>query len=416
VNSIIEIKIKQGILHGKLNDNLNIFHSIPYAKAKRFQKPEPADSWEGVKLATEPGSICPQLPSRLEMVMGSPGERMMSENCHNISIYTPDLNGKKSVMVWIHGGAYVSGGGEESWYDASILAKEGDIVVVTITYRLGVFGYLWLPENGIFNLGLEDQIIALQWIKDNIDQFGGNPDDITIFGQSAGGHSIASILCVQKQQLFHRAIIQSAPLGLVLKPNEANNITNEFLKVLGKYPHSASTSELLDAQRIILSKSKRGMTFGPVRIDIYKSSITSLDSIDVLIGWTKDDGSPFVAMRKSKSGPEFGNFFDKLLTAIVTKYVFSKSARKYAKYLKKQGANVSFYEIGWRPEGSNFGATHCLELSLLFGFNETWINSPMIGDTSKKEFEKLGIEMRKTWIEFAKKGKLIDVPNWLYHF
>ena len=414
--SYIEIKTKQGILRGKHDENLSKFHGIPYAKAKRFQYPEPADSWDGIRIATEPGAICPQLPSRLEMVMGSPGERIMSEDCHNLSIYTPNINGRKPVMVWIHGGAYVSGGGEEPWYDASRLANEGNIVTVTITYRLGIFGYLTLPEKGVINLGLEDQIAALHWIKNNIEQFGGNSDDITVFGQSAGGQSIVSILSVLKQPLFRRAIIQSAPLGLVLNPNEANNITNEFLKVLDKDPLSASTSELLNAQRIILKNSKRGITFGPVGIDIYKSSITSLNSIDILIGWTKDDGSPFVAMRKNKSGPDFGTYFDKLLTAIVTKYVFVKPSSKYAKYLKKQGANVLFYEIGWRPEGSIFRATHCLELSLLFGFNETWINSPMIGNTSNQELEKRGFEIRKVWIEFAKKGKLLDVPNWLYHF
>ena len=155
---------------------------------------------------------CPQNKFRLDFIMGE-GERIIqNEDCHFLSICTPSREGNRPVLVWIHGGAYIAGCGEESAYDGTALAEEGDIVVVSITYRLGIFGYLYNPEGEPRNLGLKDQMTALRWVHENISRFGGDPDRVTIAGQSAGGHSVASLISCCKEPYFRKAIIQSAPL------------------------------------------------------------------------------------------------------------------------------------------------------------------------------------------------------------
>ncbi len=143
------VEVAQGRLLGSRIGRLYAFRGVPYAIADRFGPPQPVPALRGIREAVRPGPICPQLPSRLEIIMGPPKQsRRMSEACQVLSIFSPDLNGKRPVMAWIHGGAYVTGGGEEGWYDASRLADEGDIVTVTISYRLGAFGYLYTDEFG----------------------------------------------------------------------------------------------------------------------------------------------------------------------------------------------------------------------------------------------------------------------------
>src|SRR5579871_1509583 len=258
------VRVAQGALQGTRVGRLSVFRGVPYAAAERFGAPQPVAAWQGVRPATQPGPVCPQLPSRLEKVMGAPRERReMSEACQVLSIWSPDLTGKRPVMVWIHGGAYVSGGGEDSWYDAARLADEGDIVTVTITYRLGAFGYLWTDEHGACNAGLKDQIAALRWVHDNIASFGGDLNNITMFGQSAGGHAIASILATTERPLFRRAILQSAPLGIAMTEEAAKGIGHEFRAALGKSPQTATVDEMLAAQGKVLAASKLGMTFMP---------------------------------------------------------------------------------------------------------------------------------------------------------
>jgi para-nitrobenzyl esterase len=189
---------------------------IPYATAERYAAPVPAPKHSEVCDATRRGPVCPQFPSRLEYVTGPVVDGLArSEQCQVLSVTAPcDAQGLP-VMVWFHGGAYLSGSGEAPKYDPDALVEEGRVVVVTVSYRLGIFGYLNPHPDGEENLGLRDQILALRWIRENIAAFGGDPSQVTIFGQSAGGDSVMSlILSVGTTGLFHRAILQSAPLGL----------------------------------------------------------------------------------------------------------------------------------------------------------------------------------------------------------
>ena len=405
-------RITQGALQGSKVGRLSVFRGVPYATSERFGPPRPVAEWQGVRSAVEPGAVCPQLPSRLDKVMGVPRERRaMSEACQFLSIYSPDPGGKRPVMVWIHGGAYVSGGGEDTWYDAARLADEGDVVTVTMNYRLGAFGYLWTEEHGACNAGLQDQAAALRWVYDNIASFGGDPGNITMFGQSAGGHAIASILATTERPLFRRAILQSAPLGITMSEEAAQAIGREFRTALGKSPLTASVDEMLAAQGKVLANSKLGMTFMPVGIDPQRPLVAGDIKLDVFAGWTRDDGSPFAAMRLTAD--QLGGLLENPATTGMTNGTFAAPTRAFREILQQRGDRIALYEINWRPHGSPYGACHCIELPLLFGQAADWEGAAMLGDTPKEEVQRFGREARAAWADFANTGATPGQTAWL---
>ena len=406
------VRVSRGALQGVKVGRLSVFRGVPYARAERFGAPQPVAPWQGVRSATAPGAVCPQLPSRLEKVMGAPRQRRaMSEACQFLSIFSPDLTGRKPVMVWIHGGAYVTGGGEDSWYDAARLADEGDVVTVTITYRLGAFGYLWTEEHGACNAGLHDQATALRWVHDNIASFGGDPDNVTMFGQSAGGHAIASILATTERPLFRRAILQSAPLGITMNEETARAIGGEFRAALGKSPLTASTEAMLAAQGKVLAGSKLGMTFMPVGIDPQRVIVSNDHKLDILAGWTRDDASPFIALRLAPE--QLGALLDNPATTGMTNGTFAAPTRAFGEVLRQRGDRISLYEITWRPHGSPYGACHCIELPLLFGHADDWSGAAMLGNTRDAEVQRFGREARAMWADFARTGAAPGQTEWL---
>ncbi len=181
----------------------------------RWRAPEEPAEWEDVLDATKYGPQCAQ--QDIGGVLGGPGGVVGSEDCLYLNIWRPEKEGTYPVMVWIHGGALIIGSGSMSTYSGERLAEEKDVVVVTINYRLGPFGFLSLPElaaqdpdNSSGNYGLLDQVEALRWVRDNIEHFGGDPDNVTIFGESAGGWSVCNLLASPLAEgLFHKAILQS---------------------------------------------------------------------------------------------------------------------------------------------------------------------------------------------------------------
>ena len=399
------VQLVQGAFRGEFNGSIYVFRGLPYARSSRFGAPTAPPFHDGIQSAVVRGALCPQLPSRLEMVMGPiPSEMTMSEDCQNVSIFSPDLAGRQAVMVWFHGGAYVSGGGEISWYDADMLAAEGSVVVVTVTYRLGAFGYLCPPEEkGVMNAGLLDQVAALEWVQKNIEKFGGDPENITIFGQSAGGHAIAQLIN-QAPDLFHRCIIQSAPFAIQNTKSQAQEVYQSFTKALGVDPSVATVDQMLHAQSIVLSTSSLALPFSPI---INKSDLSSLKQTkphDMLIGWTKHDGGPFVIMRRGNNAKGYGSVIDRILTAITTSVNFARPARRFARRSREAGNTVALYAISWCPQGSAFGAPHCVELPLLFGNQQAWQRSPMLGTEQWAEIHQRGRNLRAAWTTFAREG------------
>lgn len=378
---------------------MEIFRHIQYATAERFGEPEITDYSEGTANQNM-RTACHQPAFRLGFLMGDTEPMSMSEECHFLNIWTPSKEGNFPVLVWIHGGAYVAGSGEESAYDGAALCSQGNIVVVTISYRLGIFGYLHNHKNGAVNLGLKDQIAALRWVKAHIRSFGGDPENITLAGQSAGGHSVAAIISTCTEPLFKKAIIQSAPLSMLTSSSEAEAIYNKACKYCQEPLEQADTDVLLHVQKEIMKESKSMMPFAPLKPDFSgKVTIPSLEK--VLITWQKDDAAPFVAMKLNHQD-KFGSLIDKIATRIATKIVFENPAKKYALALQKHGITTETRCLEWIPGDSTFGACHCLELSLLFGSWERWQDTKMLGDISKGEWEKQSHELRNIWISFIK--------------
>lgn len=378
---------------------MQTFHHIRYAKATRFGEPE-LMPYEEPRHDDSVAVSCPQNKFRFDFIVGKGDETIHDEDCHYLSIYTPSREGKYPVMVWIHGGAYVAGSGEVSAYDASALAEEGGIVVVNVTYRLGVFGYLYNSQGEPQNLGLKDQLTALRWVHENISHFGGDPQQVTLAGQSAGGHSVAALISYCKEPYFRKAILQSAPLGYPLGMNFRKKQFNDFVQLIGKPIAEATTAEMLRAQKSLIQSSRKTMCFSPHIPSLGKEIATpSLEK--VLVTWQKDDTSPFVAMHLKREHC-FGSIFDRLATAITTRFVFELGNRKYASFLKRNGIDVQMRQLDWRPKGSQWGACHCLELALLFGSYERWKGAGMLGAVDEIEWKQHSQALRKQWLEFIK--------------
>ena len=207
------VTTRQGQVRGQVTEGVAAFKGIPYAAPpfgpNRFQPPRPPESWDGVRDALAYGRVAPQPPYAppFDQLLGDQGHP--GEDCLNLNVWTPDATGGGlPVMVWIHGGSFVRGSGALPTYDGTRFARDG-VVCVTINYRLGADGFLYLGD-GIANRGLLDQIAALEWVQENIRAFGGDPARVTIFGESAGAFSVATLLSMSRAEgMFQRAIAQS---------------------------------------------------------------------------------------------------------------------------------------------------------------------------------------------------------------
>jgi para-nitrobenzyl esterase len=382
---------------------------VRYARAARFAAPQRIAPWPDVLAATTRGPVCPQLPSRLDFVTGPIVDELeMSEDCQVLSVTAPSDADGLPVMVWLHGGAYVSGGGEPQKYDADELARRGRVVVVRVTYRLGVLGYL--SPSGVDNLGLRDQILALQWVHDNIGAFGGDPDRVTVFGQSAGADSVfALMMCEQTAGLFQRAIMQSAPLG-------ARAGRDPMTAAMRSAANAAPPGDIQDAQTAAAAAAARfglvgRLPFGPIMGLDPLPAASEADQhladaarrIELLVGYTRDDGAPFAAMdpriaRAKRFGP-LGGAVARVAATALTRRVFAVPARRLAAAWRNYGGRAATYRVDWSP--TPMGACHCIELPLLFDA-PAWADAPMLG--GRPVDHRLAETMRRNWSGFAHHG------------
>lgn len=213
----------KGLIHGYEYDGMTIFKGIPYATARRFHDPEPVKPWEGILETTGYGYICPLLdPERPGSDLGTPHRiGVQNENCQNLNIWTPACDdGKRPVLVWLHGGGFSAGSSMEMVaYEGANICKYGQIVFVSVNHRLNVLGYCDLSEFGeeyknSGNAGTSDMVAALQWIHSNIEAFGGDPNNVTIFGQSGGGMKVTALLQTPAADgLYHKGFIMSGVQG-----------------------------------------------------------------------------------------------------------------------------------------------------------------------------------------------------------
>ena len=227
MNSVV--KTRYGEVRGSVVDGVNTFKGLPCAAppsgANRLRPPQPVAPWSGVRDALTYGPKPPQAPYPPEVSMILPELAVPGEDCLTLNIWSPDLGSAGlPVMVWIPGGMFeYHGTGASPWYDGSRFARDG-IVCVTINYRVGAEGFLYLGE-GNANRGLLDQVAALEWVRENIAAFGGDPDKVTIFGESAGSMSVAMLLSMPRAEgLFRRAIAQSGGAHHVISAATAQRV------------------------------------------------------------------------------------------------------------------------------------------------------------------------------------------------
>jgi para-nitrobenzyl esterase len=406
-------------------DGVTVARGIRYATAERFAAPQPVPADAQVIDATERGPACPQLPSRLEFATGPViAGLQMNEQCQVLSVTAPAGADRLPVLVWFHGGAYVSGGGESAKYDPHALATEGRVVVVTVTYRLGVFGYLNLHDPQTQNLGLRDQLCALRWVRDNITAFGGDPARVTIFGQSAGGDSVLSLmLCAEASGLFTRAILHSAPLGLRADRSELMAAMHDAATTsLGGVPaRDAGVAQLLDAQVAAAKAAQRfgrlglmpfapvaGMAPLPSAGEIPSRIADAASRIEILAGYTRDDGRPFVAMdprghRLQRLGPP-GALLAAAVGRNLTKSLFGTPAIEFAATWTRAGGRAATFRVDWAPPQAPLGACHCIDLPLLLGSPQSWSDAPMLGPAPDPIDDRVGRGMRALWSGFARDG------------
>lgn len=289
-----------GTVRGVARDGIHVFTGIPFARAARFGPPNPVTAWDGELEATVTRAQCPQLPGLLERLLGGTSIPM-DEQCLHLDVFTPGCDdARRPVLVWVHGGAFVTGTGSAPWYDGAALARRGDVVVVTLNYRLGVFGFL-----GVRNVGLDDQLAALRWVGEAIAAFGGDPDRVTVFGESAGGASVIALLASPASVgLIHRAWAMSPSLVQLRSRERALEAERQLLDAAGVTGVTDLVAwpvgDLLDAQAHVLADRAGAMTaFSPATDDrLLPSDPTALAAeraVPLVVGTTRDEMQLFTA-------------------------------------------------------------------------------------------------------------------------
>ena len=466
-DGFVEIELAHGRLRGVRCEGALSFSGVPYAEpplgALRFAPPEPPRPWGGTRDATHPAATAPQTASRLAAVMGD-FSREQSEDCLSLTISTPGLQGRRSVIIWLHGGGFSSGGGGLDWYDGCRLAAEGDVVVVGVNYRLGALGYLYADGLSPGNLGLLDQAQAIRFVRDHIHNFGGDPDAITLMGQSAGANSIAALFAGGHiGPGIRRAILQSGAFGIhALDTETARHRGSRLLHHLGLTGSSSElalrarevpVSAILAAQGAVAREAAElgdtSPTFHlvadlpglPADFRFDTSAAAAMANVEIMVGVTARECQAFFAQdgrmaglehddaqarlqalygeqaavdyahhRRSEPGATAADLFSDRISDIV----FKSPAVQFADVASAAGASVYFYRFDWQPPASVFGSCHCLELPFLLGMEAAWRECPMLSAADPHAVARLGAAMRSAWLAFARDGRPASpaLPDW----
>ncbi|ORX57690.1 alpha/beta-hydrolase [Piromyces finnis] len=416
-----EWKCESGTFSGYETENCIHISGIRYANSERYGKPVPYKYNENVyECKSSPFGI--QLHSVMEnYISGVEFEKMeQEENCQYLSITMPKNINKESklpVMVFIHGGSYKNGGCDLKYYDREPMVKENQIIHVGINYRLGVFGFLRDKNGNMSNNGLFDIIEGLKWIKKNISSFGGNSNNITIYGQSAGGDAVRCVMLSKgTEQLYQRAIIQSDPIGTMYN---RENMENKMLEELNQLPIDATIEQLKECQASIAKNiTEKGnpkyMIFAPhfgidplPKIeDIPKRLQEIAPSHPLFIGNTSREVALFISSNKLIRGLSSIFLTSWAIEGIIKRIsnsIYHNPTSIFAKQYADAGGKTYRYVFSWGENDSFVGAAHMSELSLLFGGSEV-VGRDMGMGLTEEEIYKQGKPIRELWSSFAKTG------------
>ncbi len=465
------VEIASGRLRGAEDRGTIVFRGVPFARPpvdeRAFRAPEPPEPWPGVRDATRFGRAAPQLaalPPLLRNLIGVASARQ-SRDCLTLYVWTPAADGgRRPGMVWIHGGAFVLGTGATFLYHGVHLVKRGDVVVVTINYRLGALGFVNHPElraRGVdANLGLRDQVRALEWVRENIGAFGGDPGNVTIFGESAGGMSVGTLLAVPAARgLFHRAVLQSGAMHNVSAEGDAARVAEIFLDELGLTPEDAEalryakTGDLQRAQQIAAVRAglREGRLPWQPSVDGDLLPCTALEALEkgevvrvpTLVGTNRDEWRLFTlfdprsrrldeagllrrlvyllgsdaavaeAIEVYRAGRR-GRRPSQLWEAVQSDRVFHHPAQRAADGLADLGVPVWRYLFSWQAPlvGGRLGAGHGMELPFVFGTLRDRLLRPTLG--AVRSARRVSRRMQDAWLAFARGGDPGHggIPEW----
>ena len=396
--------------------------AIPYARADRFAAPEPVAPWTVPHRSDDPAAACPQVSSPLvTMMLGGPGTSLIAdEDCQRLTITRPtrEFDAPLPVLVWVHGGSYVLGAGDEPHHDPSALVSEHNVIVVAVTYRLGVLGFLGDgSQERPANLGLLDLIAALDWVHENIAAFGGDPDQVTCAGQSAGADAVAHLMTVPRAaRRFRRAILQSAPFGI--RWNRSDMAREVFARTSHFDAETPIGEILATQQKLIVDGPRYGLTgamplgvqYGieplPAEPDVEDAWAASAPDIDLLVGCTRDEIEFFVPgvpiAETASHFPVLGRPIRRFATSLITRKVYTAPTADFARKHAAAGGSVVDYRLHWHAPGNALGAAHCVDLPLLFGVEEQWAGAQLLEGATWSQVDEAGRILRAIWGRFVR--------------
>jgi para-nitrobenzyl esterase len=461
MSDMTTVTVREGALEGFTANGVTAFLGVPYAAApfgeNRMRPPRPAEPWTGVRKATAYGPTVPKgdYPPQFQRLF--PEVVIPGEECLNLNVWTPDPGAAGlPVLVWIHGGSFMNGSGSVGAYDGTAFARDG-VVCVTINYRLSAEGFLYLGDD-VANVGLLDQLAALRWVRDNIAAFGGDPDRVTVAGESAGAMSVTTLLSMPMAEgLFARAICQSGAAAHTLTPDQGRTVAGHLAEALGVAATREAiegvpldtlvrtASDLVVEVQTTADPAKWGslalslLPFAPTidgtvlpRAPLEAFAAGQGSGVPLLIGANRDEARLFLVAAESIDliddatlegaaaayglGPEGVAVYraarpdaspGDVLASVISDWFFIVPALRVAESRAGTGATTWVYRFDHPSPAANhgLGACHAVEVPFVFDTIDREDGHPLVGDTPSRA---AAATAHGAWLSFITDG----TPGW----